>query len=444
MIPRFSIYSILLTYFGTANHLLSKNYTNETLRNINIQETLTFSKRCKRNSILPRSLLQRPPINTPEGHRIAGANGFRYLNAFIQDGYNKLRTSNRKLLELRFQLSNSLPNYILNDLENVLCSRKINYRANVRIRLQEKFENYFSRNITPPQAATNWVVNLSSYTLSNAENSLLQKGLNFSMPNTKRNIPNFIASIENSIDQIHNVPEEEKSIIRHQVCMAVKSANDRQFKLPKEEFTAMKSLKNNNDITIVPADKGCSVVVIDKEEYISKIQEHLNDANTYQLKPSDTTPTLRSKINTYLKKLFDGNFFTRSEYLYLFANSSTVPLFYAHIKIHKIGNSIRPIVSFIGSPSYNIAKYLSKLLTPSTNKSPHKLINSSDIKTKLRDFIVPSNHILVSFDVKALFTSIPIDFALSSIKTFLDNINNADLYQRSKLETSEIYNLIKI
>ena len=98
------------------------------------------------------------------------------------------------------------------------------------------------------------------------------------MPNTQRNIPNSIVSVENSIDQINNVPDEKKSIIRHQVCMTVKSASGRQFKLPKEESTAMKSLKNNNNITVVPADEGCSVIVIDKEEYIFKI--HLNDSNT--------------------------------------------------------------------------------------------------------------------------------------------------------------------
>jgi len=42
----------------------------------------------------------------------------------------------------------------------------------------------------------------------------------------------------------------------------------------------------------------------------------------------------------------------KDEYQKLFANSATIPLFYALIKIHKQGNPIRPIVSFINSPSY--------------------------------------------------------------------------------------------
>ena len=128
--------------------------------------------------------------------------------------------------------------------------------------------------------------------------------------------------------------------------------------------------------------------------------------------------------------------------MHLFANSATVPLFYALVKIHKVGNPIRPIVSFINSPSYNIAKFLSNLLTPSTNKSPHKLKNSLDAKNKLKNFIVPKNFQLVSFDVKALFTSIPQNFAIDCVKTFLND--NTDIFDRTKLCVTEILELITI
>jgi hypothetical protein len=68
-------------------------------------------------------------------------------------------------------------------------------------------------------------------------------------------------------------------------------------------------------------------------------------------------------------------------------------------------------VSFINSPSYGIAQYLSKVLMPATNKSVHKLKNTMDDKAKLEGAVIPSTHTMVSFDVKALFTSIPQDLA---------------------------------
>ena len=61
---------------------------------------------------------------------------------------------------------------------------------------------------------------------------------------------------------------------------------------------------------------------------------------------------------------------------------------HAIVKIHMEGNPIRPIVSFISSPSYNLAQFISKVLTPSINKSPEKLINSFDAKIKLKNIII--------------------------------------------------------
>ena len=40
----------------------------------------------------------------------------------------------------------------------------------------------------------------------------------------------------------------------------------------------MKDLKNNDNIVITSADKGCAVVVMDKNDYVTKNLEHLNDS----------------------------------------------------------------------------------------------------------------------------------------------------------------------
>ena len=56
---------------------------------------------------------------------------------------------------------------------------------------------------------------------------------------------------------------------------------------------------------------------------------------------------------------------------------------------------------------------------PATDKSVHKLRNSYDAKAKLQDIVIPANYSLVSFDVKALFTSIPQDLVIDSLKVFL-------------------------
>ena len=42
-------------------------------------------------------------------------------------------------------------------------------------------------------------------------------------------------------------------------------------------------------------------------------------------------------------------------------------------------------------------------------------------KSFLGNFIVPENHIMISFDDKSLFTSVPSDLALESISKILEN-----------------------
>ena len=47
----------------------------------------------------------------------------------------------------------------------------------------------------------------------------------------------------------------------------------------KEEIKIVKDFKTNEQITIVQADKGGKIVIMDKNDYISKIEEKLNDQN---------------------------------------------------------------------------------------------------------------------------------------------------------------------
>ena len=145
-----------------------------------------------------------------------------------------------------------------------------------------------------------------------------------------------------------------------------------------DERQAINRLKNDDTIVIAKADKGNVTVVLDKVDYDSKIVEHLNDEATYKKLNRNTTQSLKNKINSTLKKLKDKDSFDRETYLSLYCSTAVTPTFYGLIKIHKVGEPIRPIVSFVESPTYRTAQLLSKVLTPFTSLAPQKLKNSSD------------------------------------------------------------------
>ncbi|XP_078357260.1 uncharacterized protein LOC144642142 [Oculina patagonica] len=81
-------------------------------------------------------------------------------------------------------------------------------------------------------------------------------------------------------------------------------------------------------------------------------------------------------------------------------------------KIHKNEVPLRPIVSSIGSITYEAATYLAVVIGPLTGKSEHHIKNSTDFVQKIKDLEVLPSQKLVSFDVSALFTSIPTDEAV--------------------------------
>jgi len=73
---------------------------------------------------------------------------------------------------------------------------------------------------------------------------------------------------------------------------------------------------------------------------------------------------------------------------------------------------MRPIVSFCGSPTYELSKYLTTILQPLTDKSRYKLQSTENFIGIIKTVQIPDGYKLVSFDVKSLFTSIPLQLAL--------------------------------
>jgi hypothetical protein len=133
----------------------------------------------------------------------------------------------------------------------------------------------------------------------------------------------------------------------------------------------LKDLKNDDDVIILPADKGRMTVVMDKSDYTNKAKALINDTNTYQPLDTDPSKTTVNRINTKLKTLKDQDKLSKQIYDRVRPNDATIAKFYGLPKIHKENIPLRPIVSLPGSPTYNLSKYLSDILKPLIKSSPH-------------------------------------------------------------------------
>ena len=123
----------------------------------------------------------------------------------------------------------------------------------------------------------------------------------------------------------------------------------------------------------------------------------------------------------------------------LHCSNSTPASFYGLPKIHKPERPLRPITSSIGSPTYAVSKHLVSILSP-LRRNRFSVKNSSEFAQKIQQHTVASNEIMVSFDVKSLFTSIPVDLALTIVNERLQK--DQDLAERTNMSTSNIMRLL--
>ena len=183
----------------------------------------------------------------------------------------------------------------------------------------------------------------------------------------------------------------------------------------------LKCLSKSKDIVIQKADKGNSVVILDKCSYISAIEEILNDNSKF----SKLDIPAGKEINHIVKLLKDKEINDRSTYESIKLVGSRPGILSGLGKIHKeTRNGIppfRPIFSAIGTPTYKLAKCLMKFLTPST-ANEFTVFDSFHFDEEICQ--QDSSLQMASVDVDSLFTNIPLaGFIPTSKVLYLKHIN---------------------
>ena len=165
---------------------------------------------------------------------------------------------------------------------------------------------------------------------------------------------------------------------------------------------AAKELKDDPDIQIRKADKSNTYVLLDKSEYLSKMDDILADDSKFTPISRNPIDELKRSANLIeaANKATGANTFSR------IVGEFQPGYMYGSVKTHKLGNPLRPIISQIPLPTYNLAKQLNSILisyVPDTYslKSPSEFVDL--IRTR------KPNGMLASLDVSNLFTNVPVE-----------------------------------
>ena len=125
----------------------------------------------------------------------------------------------------------------------------------------------------------------------------------------------------------------------------------------------------------------------------------------------------------------------KKTYQKLYPSSSHPGLYFGSAKIHKLKGShdinllpLKPIISNIGTATYEISKYLAGLLAPLAT-SEYSIKNTKDFISRIKDKRIEEGYKMVSFDVTSLFTNVPLDFVVELIvkKVYDDKLVNTKL-----------------
>ena len=255
------------------------------------------------------------------------------------------------------------------------------------------------------------IFNYSCRILSKEEKDVLKLGLQFGFSGKKPRFIEHYLSYEKFSKQILDVKKDYgqvEEVISKIKGLAHEGYNLKENDKGKVNINILDSLRKDKSILVTKPDKGRGVVILNKEEYIRKTEEILNDKTKFKLLNGDCFKIilkLEDRLNRLLRaiksKLPDGHF------NFLFASGSLPGILYGLPKIHKEGCPIRPILSAIGTFNYNIAKLLVPILSPLA-QNKYTVKNSIDFARQLKTYEGLDSYYLASFDVKSLFTNIPL------------------------------------
>ena len=295
------------------------------------------------------------------------------------------------------------------------------------------------------------IINLSSLELSEADISLLSKGLSFCPSTRNLDMGDISASWNkfqrslrlkhffqndnsdtqgNSMNYSYNAFEHRKfkepsnftppmasMALEHFIAQTRREINDlpycktKKHNLTNAERAALHKLANNDNIIIRPADKGGATVIMNTCDYISEAKRQLSDSFFYQPLEENLTKTYNREINNFLYTLHNNGEIGPKCYEYLHRNHTKAGRFYTLPKVHKnvLPPPGRPIISAIGSPTERISQFVDHFLQPILPTLKSYVKDTGHflyLISKITD--LPPNAQVGTLDVTSLYTNVPL------------------------------------
>ena len=473
-----NIHAKLVTEYGKESVQILRQREKLELKMADFQNHWRFTLRCLSQDLIPVSIKLKTTVNTPKGIYIVRKAERMLMN-------ERVRSINNMITKFRWQIDtciNSLGSCIgveaMEECHGFISLRRERRHLNTLERQTKKFNLLWQRNIggcsnfqhggkyredsnkekdkeVPIEINSNqnnkaqesltskdeggyrkWVHNLSKTPLTEDQEKVLARGPNFAIV-AKPPVGKYISQIERVCQQLDQGKAEE---LRGETKAILKNIRPPRPNISKREEKAIQELRKDQEKIILTMDKGVAMVVLDKDDYIRNSEDLLKQ-DTYRELAADPTNKYKNKLISLLKTIKSQAGINNSTYRILYPTGAVSPKYYGLPKIHKPGVPLRPIISNRGSATYETAKELDNIIKPLVGRSPYHVQNNKDFLENIKDMKLQPDECIMSFDVCALFTSIPIETAIVTIKKHLEE--DQDLSKRTSMTVDHIISLLE-
>ena len=274
--------------------VIRKRYGDKTLKNVRKFERLDYQVRkcqldieflntCHKYNVIPNFLRFRVTNKTLKDSLSYSRCQQLLLNEEIRCKKRRLRQLmfeyDRIKQELQYQLS---PIDFMHVSSLFLVSNDKAIRKNDKIhgrKLQKLIPNIHEKSIIDNVShdPNKVIYNFSNYHLTDSDKSLLIKGLNFAIPPKKIEYSKFLLPFELLFRDIKSNSESSVDLASVKARLqdtaftsysAFNKDNSPPSNLSKNEFESLCKLKNENNLVIQKADKGNTIVILDKDSYL--------------------------------------------------------------------------------------------------------------------------------------------------------------------------------
>ena len=312
----------------------------------------------------------------------------------------------------------------------------------VKIRHEKKLTKlWVEQRIKCPES----IKNFSKVKLSTIENDALRFGLKHHVLPKNLKINHFKLSIEKGFwfaQRDQNFDNAFKDNLKHTCGSFINAANNvcNSHKNRKLHQT-LKNLSKNDKIKIANFDKGNGIVILDSDDYVSKLDKIVSDQSKFtKIIPNSEDfqddPVVKSENSLiYYLKRYVKPFVSDAVFNNILPCGSQPGKMYGMAKVHKDNCPLRPVVSMLNTAEYNLAKYLDSYIKPNI-PSQYMLHSTNQLLSVLEDNknLANSKNIMISFDVVSLFTNVPLKESIDLAVKYVYSSENKPAFDSKVFE----------